>query len=266
MKKVLILLCLLTVFLCSGVVLAADPYDPLKDLLANYNAHVTDDGIVTSFNLNDNYTNLSGINRTSWYSDNNGQNPQNTAVTVRAEAFIPCYIEMKVTGNRGQTIVQSYGPGASATRGPDANYWLNFDNEIGGFVDENWNSLGHGKNAEVQPGNGVYIQGCDVFKVEVYANDTYKYQVESAPLTPVNADISSPNANDVLDLQMRTSIDNNPWLAAANSFGTNNIAVIVASRAACDSLVALHQFRVPYSKNTAHGKYEGNVIFRAVTI
>lgn len=266
MKKVILLFSLMMVFLFTGVVFAADPYDPLRDLLTNYGNHVNDDGIVTSFNLNDNFTNLSGINRSSWYSDVNGQNPQNTAVTVRAEAFIPCYIEMKVTGNKGQTIVQSYGPGASANRGPDANYWLNFDNEIGGFVDENWNSIGHGKNAEIQPAPGVYIQGCDVFKVEVYANDTYKYQVESGALTNVNADISSVNANDTLELQMRTSIDNNPWLAAVNSFSSNPIAVIVPSRAACDSLVALHQFRVPYNKNTAHGKYEGNVIFRAVTI
>lgn len=264
MKKISILVCLAMLFLFSGVVLADEPFDPLKDLLNGYNLPDSQlDGIVTSF-VTGEYVNLVGINRATWYSDVNGKD-QVTTVNVRAEAFIPCYIEMKVTGNKGQTFVQSFGPYATATEGLETNYFLLFDNEVGGFVDENWNSKGHGKNAEVEPGQGVYIQGCDVFKVEVYSNDTYKYQVESAPLRPVDANIASLNANDTLDLHMRTSLDNTPW-TAAHKFSENNIALIEDYRDACDSLVAYHQFRVPYSKNTAHGKYEGNIIFRAVTI
>lgn len=265
MKKVVLLLGLTMMLLCSGVVFADGTYDPLKDLLANYSNHVNDDGKVVVFGVSDSFVNLTGLNRAGWYSDVNGQNPQKAAVNITADAYIPCYIEMKVTGNQGQTTAESYGPGAEVVTGPAGGYWLLFDNEVGGFVDEGWNSMGHGKNAEIKPAPGVYIQGCDVFKVEIYANDTYKYEVESAPLNPAaNVDISSANSNDVLDLQMRTSVDNNVW-GAPVVFNSNIIAPII-SKQACDSTVALHQFRVPYNRNTAHGQYTGVVTFRAVTI
>jgi hypothetical protein len=35
---------------------------------------------------------------------------------------------------------------------------------------------------------------------------------------------------------------------------------------ACEELTVYHQFRVPYSRNIAHGRYDGEVIFRAYTL
>ena len=40
----------------------------------------------------------------------------------------------------------------------------------------------------------VFIQGCDIFKVEVYANDNYKYEVEAGPLTSEKRFFTTPYA------------------------------------------------------------------------
>lgn len=253
----------------SGAVLACD--ECLEGILDGYDGLEPGqlDGIAINFNAGSEYVVLTGIDRSAITYDENTKAPvdQLVGVKVNAKAYIPCYIEMRVTGNTGETFIQSFGPEAQEVADHPRN--MVFDNEYGGFVDEYWASLGHGRNAEITPESGVYIQACDVFKVDVWANDTYRYQVESTPLANVDADISSPLSADVLNLDMRTCLDNAGVWGPTHTFTddvTTHINIIENQRAACESLTALHQFRVPYNRSIAHGEYNGAVYFKAFTI
>jgi len=109
--------------------------------------------------------NLASINRDAEHLDTNkkeNDDDQNVEIEVTAEAYIPCYLELKVAGNTKSLKGQSFGPDAIAK---SSSYGTNmeFDNEMGGFVDGDWKALGHGKNAEIEPGDNVYIQACDLF-------------------------------------------------------------------------------------------------------
>ncbi|HBL36568.1 MAG TPA: hypothetical protein DDZ55_07130, partial [Firmicutes bacterium] len=177
---------------------------------------------------------------------------------LQTRAFIPCYLEMKVTGNQGQTMLKSYGPGADTKASPKG-YLLTFDNEIGGFVSERWYTLGHGSNPEINFDlNEVYIQGSDVFKVEVWANGNYKYEVEAGPLTAEDHDGSLP-------LQMRSGYRMDRF-GGTFTFDEAGKICNIAEKDACEELTVYHQFRVPYTRNIAQGRYDGIVKFRAVTL
>ena len=265
MKKLSILLLILA-FICMGAIaLAEGPLDGIPG--ENYMNHENDDGVVfwTKIDQTGKYDNVP-MHRSGYYFDDNGKNGQAAEMTLQTWAFIPCYLEMKVTGNQGQTMIQSFGPGASANAGLITSYVLAFDNEIGGFVDENWDSLGHGRNAEIEPAPGTYIQGCDVFRVELYANDNYKYEVQSGPLTPTNARADSPDALDFLPLQMRTSVDGAAFGNTTSFDAANTVVNVIPEKLACQSSLVYHQFRVPYDRNIAHGRYDGRLILRAATL
>lgn len=265
MKKLSILLTILAVLSMSTFVFAEGPLDGIPG--DNYLNHENDDGVIiwTKTDQNGRYDNVP-FHRSGYYFDNNGKNGQAVEMALQTWAFIPCYLEMKVTGNQGQTMLQSFGPGATANAGTISAYVLAFDNEIGGFVDEDWNSLGHGKNAEIEPASGTYIQGCDLFKVELYANDNYKYEIESGPLSPTNARADSPDALDLLPLQMRSSVDGAAF-GATMTFDTPNIVVnVIPEKLACQTSLVYHQFRVPYDRNIAHGRYDGRLVMRAATL
>ena len=232
----------------------------------DYDNHRWDNGEVHWTELDEEYVNIPWIDRdNALYDENNPQRGQSVELALQARAYIPCYLEMRVTGNQGQTTLQSFGPWADPVTEPN-DYLLAFDNEIGGFVDEYWNSLGHGRNAEInfiEDGSNVYIQGCDVFKVEVYANDDYKYEVEASPLTPYDAKTESGKALDNLYLQMRYKIGNYGIYSRTHTFDRPGEIEEIAVMDACEKLTVYHQFRVPYSRNIAHGRYDGKVIFRA---
>ena len=40
----------------------------------------------------------------------------------------------------------------------------------------------------------------------------------------------------------------------------------VAEKEACEELTVYHQFRVPYGRNIAQGRYDGTIVFRAYTL
>jgi hypothetical protein len=229
--------------------------DP-TDIIGYMFGHIFDDGKVTWNKTGDEFVNIDWINRTDYVFDDNRVNGQSVEMTLEARAFIPSYLEMKVTGNKGQTGLRSYGPGID-TKAASSGYLLVFDNEIGGFVDDRWNMLGHNPHSEFDIQNDqVYIQGCDLFKVEVYANDNYKYEVEAGPLT---------SEKGSLPLHMRSGFSMQRF-GGTFVFDEDGKIFEVAEKEACEELTVYHQFRVPYGRNIAQGRYDGTIVFRAYTL
>jgi len=231
---------------------------------AAYDMHVNDDGTVffndvDSENPGD-YTHLERLNRDADY-DSNGRN-QDVSVKIDTRAYIPCFLELKLQGNQGTTSAISYGPNADAATNATG-YIIAFDNEIGGFLDENWVSLGHGGNAQINPADsGVYIGACDIFSVEVVSNDNYRYSVEAQALE------AQDNTGAVLPMHMRTSLDAGAtWESGFDAFTTSSLVKVDKYDGdPGEKLTALHNFRVPFTMSTNHGYYNGEVIFRAATI
>lgn len=253
MKRFNVMLLVLLVLVATTVVFADNPY----------NQHLTDDGIIVWGATGDQYSNTK-MDRKAWTPDTNGEG-QTAQLNVEALAYIPCYLKMEFNGNDGISILESFGPKKNGTNiaqavgsipSPEAGmYHMIFDNEIGGFVDGNWASLGHGRNAEIAPGPNVYIQACDVFKVQLFSNDDFKYDVISAPLVQ--------GANKLnLEIGTSTTIDGAYDAQVFDAAKTINIG----QGAPCTSLQYFHRFRVPYAANVVHGSYSGNVTFKAYTI
>jgi hypothetical protein len=187
-------------------------------------------------------------------------NDQMLEIELPTYAYIPCYLEITLTGNQGTTSGKSFGPGAAGTK-QATGYMMVFDNEIGGFVDDDWMSLGAGQNAEVAPGEDVFIAGCDIFKVETYGNEAYKYYVQSSPL------VTTDNGGAVLPMHIRTSFSlGDAWERDFDTIGAPNTVVLMGTQVAGEALTALHNFRVPYGIGVVHGSYSGSVIFRVVSI
>lgn len=269
MKKTISLLVTLVLLLLSAVAFAypGDLYPEypwweyndgidFTDFLAYTLGNIFDDGKVTWNKTGDEYVNIDWFNRTDYAFDDNSVDGQRVEMSLQARAYIPSYLEMKVTGNNGQTGLRSYGPGIT-TQASSSGYLLVFDNEIGGFVDEKWNMLGHNPHTEFDFNNDqVFIQGCDIFKVEVYANDNYKYEVEAGPLT---------SEKGSLPLHMRSGYSMSRF-GGTFVFDEDGKIFEVTEKDACEELTVYHQFRVPYSRNTAQGRYDGTVIFRAYTL
>ncbi|MGP3779481.1 hypothetical protein ACTWKD_11685 [Halanaerobium saccharolyticum] len=278
MKKMLVL-ALALVFMLSGAVMAQhtggvlDPYEYVPGMengtewtegdYVNYDADNGDGVVFVNDTDSDNpgeYTNLEEFNRdVTNYDRNTVDSPkQKVEIKLDVEAYIPCYLEMRLTGNQGTTHAISYGPNAEAT-GNANGYLMVFDNEIGGYLDANWQSLGHGSNVELDPGEEIFIGACDIFAVEVISNDAYRYEVESKAL-----DGQGNASGEKLPMYMRSNIGGS-WLGtdtvftvAGNTFTQNRSAGI--------KLEALHNFKVPFSMDTVHGEYTGDIYFRAVTI
>ncbi len=251
MKRFSILL-LVLVMVVTGTVVFAD-----------YNDHVDDNGVIVWGATGEKYSNTT-LDRKSWTPDSNGSG-QTAQLNVEALAYIPCYLKMEFNGNDGITTLESFGPKKDGTNIAQAvgsipssqagMYHMVFDNEIGGFVNGNWASLGHGRNAEIAPGSDVYIQACDIFKVQLFSNDDFKYDVISAPLTNGAAKLN-------LEIGTSTAIDGT---YDAQTFDTAK-TINIGQGAACASLQYFHRFRVPYAANVVHGSYSGNVTFKAYTI
>jgi hypothetical protein len=274
MKKMLVL-ALALVFMLSGAVMAEypgvfadDPFDP--DLSGEFGAggdyefyvDLDFDGMVYYNDTDaDNpgiYTNLESLNRDGEHRDvNNGNDGQEVAIRINAKAYIPCFLEMRLTGNQGTTSAISYGPDAVGST-TASGYEMVFDNELGGYLDENWQSLGYGSNVALNPDDNTFIGACDIFAVEVFSNDNYRYEVESKALEGKNG-----ASGETLPMYMRTDLGGG-WLA--NDFVFNAPNTFARTRNAGVKLEALHNFKVPFSMNTVHGEYTGDVTFRAMTI
>ena len=238
-----------------------------------------DDGIIWSNlvdpeNPDSDFVNLVGLDRSGYTTDvnrargdNELDNDQKLEINLPVFAYIPCYLEITLTGNEGKSSLQSFGPDATATRstlsgvtGPPPGYLgyqLLFDNEIGGFIDADWKSLGAGKNAEIEPGSDIYIAGCDIFVVEVYGNEAFTYEVQSSPLMGMGG--------ATLNMDIRTSMNlGDSWPYEATFDSVDEVA-FDKDYDAGNGGTFLHNFRVPYTRNSVHGSYEGDVIFRVVS-
>jgi hypothetical protein len=227
-------------------------------VFADYNTGVNDDGVVIWSAVSNDYSNVKNINRTNITYDTNGKD-QLTQLTIQALAYIPCYLRMEFNGNTGKTILESFGPegknGIGQAISNETKYHIIFENEMGGFVDKNWNSLGHGRNVEIAPGPNAYLTACDTFHIKIYSNDDFKYDVISKPLA---------QGSKLLPLEMGTS-------ATINGVYNTEIfdsakTVNIGTGAPCSTLEYYHRFRVPYSTTIASGEYKGNVTFKAYTI
>ena len=248
MKRFSVLLLVLVMVVAGTVVFADEP---------------NNDGIIIWGATGDQYSNTQ-LNRKAWVADSNGAG-QLTQLNVEALAYIPCYLKMEFNGNDGITTLESFGPKKDGTNLAQAigsvpssqagMYHMVFDNEIGGFVNGDWAALGTGRNIEVRPGPNVYIQACDIFKVQLYSNDNFKYDVISAPLTQGARKLN-------LEIGTSTAIDGAYNAEVFDAAKTINIGV----GDPCESLTYFHRFRVPYTMDTVHGAYSGNVTFKAYTI
>jgi hypothetical protein len=246
MKKFGILLIVCALFITTTAV------------FADYSNGVTDDGIVIWSAVSSEFSNVKDINRTNVTYDINGKD-QLAQLTIQAHAYIPCYLRMEFNGNTGKTILESFGPegknGIGQAVRDETKYHIIFENEMGGFVDNNWNSLGHGRNAEIAPGANVFIQGCDIFHVKIYSNDDFKYDVISKPLA---------QSTKLLPLMMGYSTTiNGPYTNVAFDAPKT---VNIGTGAPCTTMEYFHRFRVPYSTAVASGQYSGTVTFKAYTI
>lgn len=235
-----------------------------------YDQHKNDDGIVTWSATDAGYIN-SNHDRKGYVTDVNGSS-QDVDIKLKAEAYIPCYLKLELTGNEGKAILESFGPNAHASlpaKDDDVNFLILFDNEVGGYVDGNWTSLGHGRNAEIRPGPNVYIQSCDTFKVNVYSNDNFKYCVKGKSLENKDG-VGLTAAQKWLKLQIGSSATLNGKYTTEDlgegTYGEKEKDCAVYTGAACTDYTVFHKFRVPYDTNVAHGMYQGEVTFAASTI
>jgi hypothetical protein len=244
MKKLTVLLMICSLFVITTMVFAEEK------------PGTKDDGISTTTWINsttNDYVNDTSITRTSYAVDDNTMAGQEASVKLTAKAYIPCYLKLEFTGNQGKTLIESFGPNAKGDVTPTT-YEMVFDNELGGFVNGSWAVIKTGKNAEVAPGANTYIAACDTFKVVIFSNDNFKYDVISAPLT----------GNGNLNLIMGTS----DTLTGAYSTAVFNAAktINIGSYNPCTTITKYHKFAVPYTTSTVQGAYSGNVTFKAYTI
>jgi hypothetical protein len=240
MKKLTVLLMICSLFVITTMVFAE-----------------TDDGISTTTwtSSTNNYVNDTSINRGSYFADTDVKG-QEASVKLNAKAYIPCYLKMEFTGNQGKTLIESFGPDAKGNINPTS-YEMIFDNELGGFVNGSWTVLGTGKNAEIAPGANTYIAACDTFKVVVYSNDDFKYDVIGAPLSGSN--------NKTLNLRMGVS-DTFDGTYVNYTFDNATTCINLATGIACQAITKFHKFAVPYNTTTAQGAYNGDITFKAYTI
>ena len=228
---------------------------------ADYDDHVNDDGLVYYNHVDGedpgSLTLLEPLDRKGYTLDTDGRNQQ-VEIVIDVDAYIPCFLEMKLTGNQGTTSAMSYGADAQGEK-TATGYHIVFDNEIGGYLNDSWVSLGHGQNAEITPGDDVFIGACDMFAVEVISNDQYSYAVESSSLL-------HQGGTSRLDMYMNTSYDNGTtWVEDVFDNATAAEKYYI-ERGANVKSTFLHNFKVPFNMETTHGHYDGEVIFRAATI
>ncbi len=189
---------------------------------------------------------------------------ERSSIVVDTVAFIPTYVKLELSGNSGKSTVHAFGPftvGNSLFENA-----LIFDNEIGGFIDENWNSLGHGEQLSIAPDKNRYIQASDYLKAVIFSNDNYKYEVTASPLL-ATSESAIPNASLSLEMAYSTLNANDSygdWQSF--TFTGINSSEMIAQKSALQTLTVMHRFRVPYNNEVAAGKYTGKIHFKVYTL
>jgi len=179
--------------------------------------------------------------------------------TIPAYAEIPCYLEMNLFGNGAYYNATNVGDNNIKDE-TNNNHWMLFDTNYGGVVDGNWNFVDSGDFSPediVDEDADRYIQGCDIFTANLFANVPYGFDVSSEGL----------GAENELPIQMRTTqgeidiAENNNDIDAWSDTETldadgNQVGTFDALEEAQINM----QFRVPFDE-VAAGVYEGDVTF-----
>jgi len=179
--------------------------------------------------------------------------------TIPAYAEIPCYLEMNLFGNGAYMNATNVGEGAT-TEVTGADHWMLFDTNYGGVVDGNWNFVDDFSPEDVvDEQSDRYIQGCDIFTANLFANVPYGFDVSSEGLgedgklpiqmrtTQEGIDITEENNNNDIDAWSATE--------TLDADGTQ-----VGAYSALEEAQINMQFRVPFDQ-VAAGIYEGEVTF-----
>lgn len=266
-KRFTIVFVLATVLILASFVSASNPWEGIFGTANSNIEDITNDGIQIEWSINPTQENFNDLLiPNNYYGDLSGIAKERASIELKAVAYIPTFVRLELKGNGGKSTVRAFGPDgvAQAVFGND----LIFDNEIGGFVDENWNSLGQGRNLEVTPETGKYIQASDYLTASIFSNHGYKYVVESDLLIKETGEIS-PSVITILPLQMSYAIVNESnsisW-SEIKTFDFNNRSFTIAEKPALSATQVLHRFRVPYDDTVAAGKYEGKISFKVYTL
>ena len=227
---------------------------------------------------------------------------QSIDYTVVAFAEIPCVLKMNVFGNGGWVEGISIGSGSEVlfNKGlymsdnengevaPGNNsHFMIFDTDYGGIVDEDWNFMDlDAVDYAAGQADNAYINACDLWTVDVWANVPYGFGVSStgmgnfaglddpisiemrylerlgagivsqeSGLPPYN-DNDMDNGNDVI------AANNNSW---AGDYVLDEDGVEIGQYEAGQNAHINMQFRIPVAGAPA-GRYQGEVTFSAYTI
>ncbi|MFW6269849.1 MAG: hypothetical protein ACOC4G_07175 [Bacillota bacterium] len=183
--------------------------------------------------------------------------------TIPAYAEIPCYLEMNLFGNGAYMDATNVGTGNNTEIGNADGHWMLFDTDYGGVVDGNWEFVDSGDFSPediVDEDSDRYIQACDLFTANLFANVPYRFEVSSEGLGDDNE----------LPIDMRTyqgGVDINGDEADIDDIGDwsatetlDDDGVEVDDFNALDEAQINMQFRVPFDAVEA-GVYEGDVTF-----
>ena len=186
-----------------------------------------------------------------------GAGDQEVVVSIDVKANIPCYLGMTLTGNLGYATGTSVGISEEETIDltSEESIIMLFDDEVGGFVDASWNSLGHMGHPDPSDGVYYYLRSCDMFKVDLVANTPYKYSVI------LTDELENDNSN-VLPMDVRTSGNGGTSWSQYNGLDSLNEEIAWNFNS---NRTLYHDFRVPYT-NQPTGQYEGEITFKAVTL
>ncbi len=184
---------------------------------------------------------------------------QEINVTISTAALIPCYLEMELIGNGGYTKGKSVGADAVLDiNRENESHWMLFHPDFGGFMDSDWNLLGDSDVVDFSTlgtGAGTFLNACDMWTANLFANVDYGFDVDASPLV-------GPN-NIELSMDMRaTSPD-----VTLESYEFLDIGLAnVFNGDALESASIFMQFRVPYNNTLEAGQYDGDITFMMYSI
>ncbi|MFW5961386.1 MAG: hypothetical protein ACOC1M_03765 [Halanaerobium sp.] len=199
-----------------------------------------------------------------WEGPNNEEGPgkgepaprdfnQEINYTIPAYAEIPCFLKMNIFGNGKPSAADSEAENEADINHDD--HWILFNTDYGGVIDAEWNFVDNSdfNPADIAAENSErYIQGSDLFTVNLFANVPYGFAVSSEGLGKEN--------KIMLPIEMRTyqgDLNNNDWTTTETLVDDG---IEVGDYAALEKAQINMQFRVPFNQ-VAAGFYEGQVTF-----
>lgn len=189
------------------------------------------------------------------------QGDQEASVTIKTKVNIPCYLEMELIGNAGYSKVKSVGAHAKGNLDRTTEpHWMFFDSNVGGFLNQNWESIDRETFCEIAPNRDgrdpVYLQACDMWTAHLYANIDYAFDVTATPL------VNSDDATQFLNMDMRHTMDGEAGWTEHLALGNTTVGTFPSR----EENTVYMQFRVPYSADVDAGQYDGTVTFKIYSI